>query len=162
MRLSAAVNRVLTTKADLGVQDSFQVISISSDASTAKGFTFTDTGNSLKPFTVLVYRTFRDVDGHVEVDWWPRVRQNGQWLSGADVTIPANDSPETYQVDILNSADPTDVRRTVSVAGSLGGSFVYSAADQTTDFGSPQAQVHIAIYMMSTIVGRGFGKGVTV
>ena len=161
VRLTAAVNRVVTTKADIGIEDSFQVISLTADGSTALGFKFTDTANCLKPYTVRVYRSFRDADGHVEVAWWPRVRQNGSWLSGSDVTIPANDSPETYQIDILRS-DRTTVVRTVTIAGSLGGSFIYSVADQTADFGAPQPKVYLAIYMMSTIVGRGFGKGVVV
>jgi hypothetical protein len=162
VRLSSSINRIATTKAELNIDDSFQSISFGAQASTAVDFSFTDTGNSLRPYTVKVYRTFRDVDGDIEVDWYPRVRQNGQWLSGADVTIPANDTPETYSVDVCHSADPTTVVATYPITGALGGAFVYTSAQQVTDFGSAQGTIYLVIYMISTIVGRGFGKGVIV
>jgi Putative phage tail protein len=161
VRLSPTTARVQTTIADVNQTDSFQALTTGASTSTAVTFSFSDTGASLKPLTPLVYRKFRNVDGDIEVDWWPRVRQNGLWLSGSDVVIPANDTPETYSVDVLN-AGKTAVVATYSVAGSLGGAFAYSAADQTTDFGAPQSAVNIMIYQVSQVIGRGFPIGVTV
>ena len=39
---------------------------------------------------------------------------------------------------------------------------VYSAADQTTDFGAPQSAIDIAVYQLSAVVGRGFAGRATV
>jgi hypothetical protein len=35
---------------------------------------------------------------------------------------------------------------------------VYTAADQTTDFGGPQGALGVAIYQLSAAVGRGRGE----
>jgi len=165
VRVTAAMQRVITTKAELNIQDAFRAISVGQDTSTAVNVNFTDTGNSCKPYTVYVYQKFRDADGDVTVSWWPRVRQNGQWLSGSDVTLPANDSPETYQVDVCRSADPTTVVKTYTLTGSqvnLGASFTYTAAQQATDLGAASNPVYLAIYQISQVVGKGFGIGVNV
>ena len=166
VRLSQALQRVVTTKADIGQTDSFRSVSVGQDASTAIDFTFTDFGSSVRPYTVLVYERFRDAtSGDVRVSWWPRVRLNGQWLSGGDVQLPANDSPETYKVDVCGSADPATVVATYTLTGvdvNLGASFAYSAAQQTTDLGAPASPVHLAIYQISTVIGKGFGLGVSV
>jgi hypothetical protein len=166
VRVTAAIARVITTKAEIGAQDSFRAISVGQDSSTAVNVNFTDTGNSLKPLTVKVYEKFRDKDTHdVRVSWWPRVRQNGQWLSGSDVTVPPNDSPETYQVDVCRSADPTTAVKSYTLTGAgvnLGASFTYSAAQQVSDLGGAPAVVYLVVYQMSQAVGKGFGIGVKV
>ena len=90
------------------------------DNSSVQPFTFTNTGNSFRPYTVSVYQRFRNTEGDVTISWWPRVRLNGQWLSGSDVQLPANDQPETYQIDICAGPDATTVVNTYTVTGSLG------------------------------------------
>jgi hypothetical protein len=40
-------------------------------------------------------------------------------------------------------------------------SVLYTAAEQTTDFGAPQSAVEVAIYQLSAAVGRGFPGRVT-
>ena len=165
VRLTSAVQRVITTIADVGQTDSFRSVSVGQDASTASDFTFTDYGASVKPYSVAVYERFRDVDGDVRVSWWPRVRQNGQWLSGADVKLPANDSPEIYIVDVCSSADPTTVVKSYTLTGdrvNLGASFTYTAAQQAADLGAAANPVHLAIYQVSQVIGKGFGRGVSV
>ena len=89
------------------------------------------------------------------------MRQNGQWLSGSDVTIPANDTPETYAIDVCTAAHPLTAVATYTVSGSLGASWTYTAAMQATDLGAAADPVYLAIYQISQIVGRGFGIGVT-
>jgi hypothetical protein len=186
VRLTDSLSRVLTTQAELNVPDTYRTMSTNTDSSGAQNIpAFADTGNSLKPYTVKVHSTLRDVDGDVTVSWWPRVRQNGQWLSGSEVAIAANDTPETYQVDVCTAAHPKTAVVTYTLTGQtltrtlvsngvttsmpapatpvgLGASFVYTAAMQAADLGSAQAKAYLAIYMISTIVGRGFGKGVAV
>ena len=172
VRLSSSMQRVVTTKADIGVADSFQSASAYSTGTTASTFNFTDTGGSMKPLTVSIYEKFRDNVTHdVRVSWWPRVRQNGQWLSGSDVTLPANDTPEIYQIDICTSADPTTAIKTYELKDTqvnMGASFTYPAANQAIDMATalghplPLGPVFLAIYQISQIVGRGFGLGVVV
>ena len=171
VRLSGSVQRVPTTKGEIGIADSFRAVSVGQDTSTAVNVTFTDTGSSVKPYTVKVYQKFRDADGDVTVSWWPRVRTGGAWLSGSDVTLPTNDSPETYQVDVCTSADPTTVIKSYVLTGTqvnMGASFVYSALQQAADYAAaaghpvPLGPVYLAIYQISTVIGKGFGIGVKV
>jgi hypothetical protein len=161
VRLSPSLARVTTTVGDLNIANTMVGISASAATESQPSFSFTDTGNSCRPPTVYVYRKFRNVDGDIEVDWYPRARQGGTWTSGTDITIEANDLPETYSVDVLTAPGGTVVN-TYSVTGDLGGAFVYTSAQQTTDFGSPQAHIYLAIYQISQVVGRGFGKGITI
>jgi hypothetical protein len=165
VRLTSAMKRVRTTIADVNQSDNFQAISNSQPASTAVSFSFSDTGNSMRPLTVAVERKFRNVTGAIEVDWVPRVRQNGSWLSLSDVKLAANDLPEQYQVDVCTTADPTTAVATYTITptpGALAGTFVYTTAQQVTDLGAAANPVHLAIYQMSAVIGRGFGLGVKV
>lgn len=43
-----------------------------------------------------------------------------------------------------------------TLTGLSGPTALYSAADQTTDFGAPQSLVHLAVYQVSAVAGRGF------
>ena len=163
VRLTSAMQRVLTSKAEMNVQDTFQAISLMADNSGVAPFTFTNTGNSYRPYTPYVYERFRDKDtGDVRISWWPRVRQNGQWLSGSDVQLTANDSPESYQIDVCTDASDQTVVKTYTVTGTLGASWTYTAAMQTADLGAPSSKVYLAVYQMSIAIGRGFGIGVAV
>jgi hypothetical protein len=162
VRLTDAISRVFTTAADLFQTDDFRSVSTFADASTAQTFTFTDTGNTVRPYAVQVMSQFRDVGGDVSVTFVPRVRQNGQWLSGAEVTLPTNDAPETYAIDVLDAPNGA-VKATYTLTGgavNLGGTFTYTTAQQTTDLGAPADPVYVAIYQVSSVAGRGHGLGV--
>lgn len=64
--------------------------------------------------------------------------------------VPLGQEQESYEMDILNNAGV--VVRTLE---STIEEFVYTVADQTTDFGGVQAAVAVIIYQMSNLVGRG-------
>ena len=165
LRLTSSVTKVFTTKADIGVTDQFRTVSTYADVSTAVSFTFTDTGNAVKPYTPRIMSAHRDEAGNVTVDFVPRVRQNGAWASGSDVKLPANDTPETYEIAVCHSADPSTEVAKYTLTGNqvdLGGTFSYSASQQTTDLGAPADPVYLALYQISQVVGRGHGIGVTV
>ena len=51
------------------------------------------------------------------------------------------------------------VRRTLSVTGP---SAIYTAAQQTADFGAPQTAVSIKVYQISQSFGRGTPRAATV
>jgi hypothetical protein len=54
--------------------------------------------------------------------------------------------------------DGSTVARTITATTPT---FAYSAADQTTDFGSAQASITFRIYQLSATVGRGYPLEVT-
>jgi hypothetical protein len=100
---------------------------------------------ALRPLSPVHLKARRGVDG-ITLSWIRRTRVGGDsW--GLDV--PLGEEREAYEVDILSG---TTVVRTLSSAVP---SVVYSAADELADFGAPQASLAVAVYQISTTIGRG-------
>ena len=60
------------------------------------------------------------------------------------------EASEAYDVDVMNGGT---VVRTLTATSST---VTYTAAQQTTDFGSPQSSVTVRVYQRSAVIGRGF------
>ncbi len=80
---------------------------------------------------------------------WVR-RKRGPMPSSWDIDVPLGEASEGYALDILSGAA---VVRTLSAATP---SVLYTAANEITDFGSAQASLHVRLYQLSAIAGRGF------
>lgn len=116
----------------------------------------TVTGAAEKPFAPVSIAGSRDGSDNLTVTWERRTRIGGEWMDGTE-TVPLGEDSEAYEVDIL---DGGDVVRTIT--GLTSASASYSAANQTTDFGSAQAAVAVNIYQISATVGRGYAGSATV
>jgi hypothetical protein len=81
--------------------------------------------------------------------WIRRGRLNNEWVDGIDV--PLSEASESYSIEIYSGAT---LKRTLTSATQ---SVAYTAAQETTDFGSPQSSISLRIYQISADVGRGFG-----
>jgi len=95
----------------------------------------------------------RDGGQNLTITWKRRSRKDADLRDYSD--IPLSETTEAYEVDVM---DGVTVKRTIEVSTP---SASYSAADQTTDFGSPQSSVDIRIYQLGKI-GRGYVKEATV
>lgn len=115
----------------------------------ASGITqaFTGHGMALETFSPVHVLGERDSSEDVTITWIRRDRLHQTMRSG--VEVPNSEDSESYSIDIL---DGSAVVRTLT---SSTPSVVYTAADQTTDFGAPQSEVTVRIYQLSAIVGRG-------
>lgn len=109
--------------------------------------TFTARAVGLMPWAPVHIAGSRNSAGDLAISWVRRARIGGIWADGADV--PLNEEREAYEVDVLNGAN---VMRTIST---ISPSATYTAAQQTTDFGSPQPSIAVKVYQLSTSVGRG-------
>lgn len=116
------------------------------------------------PFAPYYMQGARDMSDNLTITGLRRMRWRGRPLW----TPPETDTPVAMEIDIYNGLT---VVRTLTSTLSGGGSGVtdasaftayYSAADQTADFGSPQADVSIIAYQLNAIVGRGYGGSETV
>jgi len=108
------------------------------------------TGRGLKPFSPVHVAGSRDGAGDLTISWIRRARVNGDaWEPSS---VPLNEPSEGYEVDILDGAT---VVRTLTASSP---SVVYTAAQQTTDFGGAQSSVDVVVYQMSDVVGRGTGR----
>ena len=82
----------------------------------------------------------------VTLSWIRRTRIGGD---GWGLDVPLGEEREAYEVDILSGG--AVVRTLASDAPSV----LYAAADELADFGTPQGSLSVAIYQLSTTVGRG-------
>ncbi len=103
-------------------------------------------GEGLKPLSPAHVRGSRTA-GDLNLTWVRRTRIGGDTWDGIDV--PLGETEERYEIDIL---DGSTVKRTLT-ATSPGA--VYTAAQQSADFGSPQSSVSLRIFQLSATRGRG-------
>jgi hypothetical protein len=125
-----------------------------------RALSFTPEGVGLRPFSV----------GHVEQPW-RRARESGdlvvRWTRRSRALaadswnapeVPLAEETEAYEVEFLDGA--TLVRTLASTTASV----TYTAAQQTTDWGTllaPGDTLNIRITQLSALVGRGTPKPVT-
>lgn len=105
-------------------------------------------GRALKPYAPVQVRGMRDGSGNLTLSWIRRTRIGGDWRDLVDV--PLAETLERYEIEILSG---TTVLRLLNSATPT---VNYSGAQQTTDFGSPQAAVSVRVYQLSEWVGRGY------
>lgn len=111
------------------------------------------TGRGLTPLSPVHVRGAR-AGGDLTVSWVRRTRIGGD--SWDSVDVPLAEETERYEIDIL---DGTTIKRTLA---SITPSITYTAAQQTADFGAPQPSIDLAVYQLSTVVGRGTPRAATV
>lgn len=116
--------------------------------------TFTARCVGLMPWAPVHVAGSRNASGDLAFTWIRRTRFGGVWTDGTDV--PLNEESEKYEVDIIKGG--VLVVRTIAVASP---SATYTAAQQTTDFGSVQSSVAVKVYQISGTVGRGRAASAT-
>lgn len=113
----------------------------------------TFSGDGLRPLSPVHVRG-RRVGGDLTIAWKRRTRAGGDNWETSEV--PLGEEAEMYEVDILDGAT---VKRSLSVSSP---SAVYTAAQQTSDFGSPQGIVAVKVYQTNASFGRGAGRAAIV
>ena len=135
----------------IGLMRTYRGVTLDQDVSTATDTFFTYAGVNLKPLSAAYCTLYRDVTSDDIVgSWVRRTRYGGEWADSIDV--PLYETSESYQVDIFTDGSYSTVVRTLSASSA---SVVYSAAEQTSDFGSYPATVYYKLYQLSSDVGRG-------
>ena len=151
----AALNSPLSVRStalsgDIGIARLYKGVTTGQTVSSVTPETFTGYGHALYPFSPVNIRGARDTSSNLVIRWFRRNRIDSEWRDLVDV--PMSEATESYSIDILTAPGGSVVRTLTSVTPTV----TYTAADQTTDFGSPQASVAVAIYQISATVGRGF------
>jgi hypothetical protein len=150
----STVLRLAQSSSDLNREYLYAPVSVGTALENTETDTFTNTGVSLKPLSPVQIRATRNAAGDIVLAWVRRARTNAEWNDYVDV--PLDEDSESYSVDILNGST---VMRTVTASTAT---ITYTAAQQTTDFGSPQASVSVAVYQVSALAGRGYAGTATV
>lgn len=139
--------------AELGAMRHYKGVSANQALADVPAQAFTLAGNSVRPLSPVHIAGARAGDD-LTITWVPRVRIDPYLRSGVPVTL--DEPTEAYEIDIL---DGDTVVRTLAASSPT---VIYTAADQTSDFGSPQGAIGVAIYQISTRAGRGHGGVATV
>ena len=108
--------------------------------------------SALLPLAPVHARARRGGAG-IAISWIRRTRLDGDSWDLAEV--PLAEESEAYAVDIL--AGDTPVRTLASTQPSV----LYAAADESADFGAPQASLALRVAQVSRTVGRGRDLAVT-
>lgn len=126
---------------------SYKPVTLGATLGNTDAVSYAATARSLKPYSPVHVKGSRDGSGNLAISWVRRARLTAEWRDYADATVA--EMTESYEIDILNGSN---VVRTISVSTSTA---VYSATEQTADFGSPQSSLSVRIYQLSELVGRG-------
>ena len=113
-------------------------------------------GGTVRPFAVCHVSGERDVSSNLAISWKRRTKYIVNPISQYQATL--DETTEAYEIDIYN-AGWTAVLRTITAATPAA---TYTAAQQITDFGSPQSLINMKIYQLSDVMGRGRPRKETV
>jgi len=153
--LDGTVTNQVVPNSMLGLLRQYKGVTYGSTLTATTEQDFTYTGVALLPYSPVGITGTRDGSGNLTINWIRRTRINGSWQDYVDV--PLNEVTESYQIDIMNGS--TVVR---TITGLTSPAASYSAANQTTDFGSPQSNITLNVYQMSAVIGRGYAGNATV
>jgi hypothetical protein len=152
---SLGMKRIKTRQVDLGIEKFYKAVTVNQDIDDVfDTTTFANNGVALKPFAPVDLRASRDSSSNIDFTWLRRTRYATRFGGTFGDYVPLGEASEMYEVDVYSDDTFTTVLRTI--AGLVSSEATYSAAQQTTDFGSPQAEVSVRVYQMSEIIGRGY------
>lgn len=143
----AGIDRFLLENDELNIERFYKGVSVGRSLATADAEPFTSALISLKPLAPANVRAYRNAAGDIRIVWRRRSRAEIGWHL-TSLTPVAEDS-QSYEIDILNGAS---VVRTITASTPTA---TYTAAQQTTDFGTTQSSVDIKLYQISAVVDRG-------
>jgi hypothetical protein len=147
------LGRVDKSLNDIGVTRQYKAASFGNDISAAAAVSFSNAGAGLKPYAPAHVTGSRNGSGDLTIKWIRRTRIGGEWRDYVDA--PLGEDSESYEVDIMSGST---VIRTIAVSSPTA---TYSAADQTSDFGSTQSSVTLKVMQISADIGRGYHTEVT-
>ncbi len=157
--------RIAYPRARIGVSSLYKVIDPVTNVTVAIPFSFTTTGVSVKPWAPVPLTVQHNTPStnDITIRWLYRSRTRGELVNSSGVMFDL-DFTQQFYVNIY-----TDVTRTVLARQTLTPVFtnanavlsvVYTAAEQTIDFGSPQATIYSTVFGIGT-GSIGYGTAIT-
>lgn len=138
--------------ADLALERIYRGVTFGGIVTEAEDVPLTFAAVAWKPYAPVLLGGGRDASGNLTIKWVRRTRVAGEWTDYADV--PVGEDSESYEVEIWDGSGYATLKRTISSLSSATAG--YTAAEQTTDFGSTQSTVYCRVYQLSASVGRGY------
>lgn len=107
---------------------------------------FSFEAHNLRPYSPVHIKAAMS-GGDLIINWIRRSRTGGDLWEREE--IPLGETSELYDLEILNGSA---VIRTATITAPT---FIYTAADQIADWGSPEASYQMRLYQRSEYYGRG-------
>lgn len=145
------------TLADVGKELKFKCAVDGMDMDDSNVVTMTFNGNSLKPFAPSNVTGTRNATGDITFNWNRRTRSQVR-LMGVK-RLPYGEDVDEYEVDILTSAQPYTVLRTITTSTT---SATYLASEMTDDGLTVGNAINFRVHQMSNAVGRGHANDLRV
>lgn len=136
--------------AEIGLERRYKAPAFGTLLSSAAAQDFTNNGVGLKPYAPVLLAGSRDGSSNLTITWIRRTRLGGEWRDNVDASL--GEASENHDIEIYTT-DFVTLKRTLTATSQ---SVSYTASQQTTDFGSPQASVGVKVYQVSATVGRGY------
>jgi hypothetical protein len=147
--LDSAVKFVPLDLLELSKTRSYKAVTAGQAEADAATVNWTYDAGALRPYSPVHAEGARDGSGNLTITWARRTRVGSGVWEETGQEPPVGEESEKYEIDVMDGAA---VKRTLSATSP---SVTYAAADQVTDFGSPQPSVTVRIYQISALVGRG-------
>lgn len=110
---------------------------------------------ALRPWAPAHVRAWRDGAGDISISWVRCARVGGDsWGAGEP---PLGESTEVYRLEVLDGGGAV-----VRTAEALSSPFIYAAAQQSADFGTPPASLRIRIAQLASSGAPGLNKELTI
>lgn len=143
------LNRQPLNVSDIGSTIFWKAVTFGRLSTTAASESLVFGSVSQRPFSPVDLRGERDT-GDLTMTWRRRTRLSTNFHAHL---YPLGEASEAYQVVVYADNTYAVVKRVISTTSQTA---AYSSADQTTDFGSPQATVYVDIFQISATAGRGY------
>lgn len=147
---SSSVQFLPAVAADKGRSYQFRALSSAQNLADVQDINVTYGLKTLQPFSPVHVTGSRTagIGSDLTINWKRRARMDAEWLDLVDV--PLDEEEELYDVEIMNGS--TVLR---SFANITAPAQLYSAAQQTADWGTVPASFTVRIYQRSALYGRG-------
>jgi hypothetical protein len=142
-------------QSEIGLARYYKAVTSSQPLSGAVAVSFANTGVAARTYSPCQLGGGRDASGNLTLNWIRRDKIGGGWVDYSDV--PMSETIETYVVTIYSSSGYSTVKRQFFLSSATTS---YTAAQQTTDFGSTQSTVYWDVYQFGA-VGYKAQRGVT-
>jgi hypothetical protein len=146
------VATIVDEVANIGATRYYRGVTLGRSLSSAGAIQYAQRSIRLKPWAPTNIRGERDGSGNLTLTWNRRTRLSTRMGGSGGSVVPLGEESERYQILIRNAGD-TATLRTIDATSETTS---YSAADQTTDFGSPQSSIKVRIAQVSAAVGAGY------
>lgn len=139
--------------AELYMSRKYKAVTFGASLTAVTAQDFANNGIALRPYAPVMLGGGRDGSGNLTLNWTPRQRGAGGWPDGID--LPNTELSEQYRVRVYTTSGYATVARTIDVTSVRTAG--YTAAEQTTDFGSPQSTIYWDVAKLGS-AGYGYAQ----